>query len=103
MLNAKARKTDPQTSHEAATSVSESNRVYQVIKALLSVPMTDEELAEAYAIATAQNIAPQQSPSGLRTRRNELYRARQVEPIGYGKSNSNRRAIIWQTTKEDNQ
>jgi hypothetical protein len=102
MLNTKARNTDPTTSHEAAKTVNENNRVYAVIKTLLIEPATDEMLARAYNLLAAFGEAPKQSPSGLRTRRNELYRAGQVEPIGYGKSNSNRRAIIWQTVKEDN-
>ncbi len=101
MLNAKARNTDPTTSHEAAKTVNENNRVYEVIKALLHVAQTDEQLSESYALAVLYANAPKQSPSGLRTRRNELFRAGKVEPIGYGKSNSNRRAIIWQTVKEN--
>ena len=95
-----ARLTDPITSHEAASRVSAERltQTQEIIVKLLAEGMTDEELVNAYQgycrLAGINNIS---SPSGIRSRRNELYRARRVEAIAYGKSTSGRRAIVWQT------
>lgn len=72
---ARARRKDPETSHEAARHVSERLRESQ--GAVLRVfdafgPMTDEQLLDNYALFGQRNNVPMQSPSGLRTRRHEL-------------------------------
>ncbi len=99
-----ARHTDPNTSHEAAASISigQLTATKRAILAILNVPLTDQQLEEVYALAVTATAAPYASPSSIRTRRNELFRQGLIEPIGYGKTTSKRRAIIWQTTKKDN-
>jgi hypothetical protein len=95
-----ARLTDPTTSHEAAARVTEDalTQTQSIILKLLAdkTGMTDEELVNAYQgycrLAGISNIS---SPSGIRSRRNELYRAGKVEAIAYGKSTSGRRSIVW--------
>jgi hypothetical protein len=61
--------------------------------------MTDEELLYEYEIRsfTQRDIYPQQSESGLRTRRNELVEAGLVRWSGqYKKMNSGRRGRMWE-------
>jgi hypothetical protein len=97
-----ARLTDPITSHEAADRVSAERltQTQEIIVKLLSEGMTDEELVMAYrAYCQLSGISNVSSPSGIRSRRNELYRARRVEAIAYGKSTSGRRSIVWQSVK----
>lgn len=97
-----ARLTDPVTSHEAANRVDPDNltQTQTIITKLLAEGMTDEELVNAYqAFCRLANITNISSPSGIRSRRNELYRAGKVEAIAYGKSTAGRRSIVWQTIK----
>ncbi len=80
--HAYARRTDPETSWEAARSVSKKLRETQT--AVLTFlrqygPMTDEKLVAEYALLHA---TPSQSPSGLRTRRGELVRQGLVRDTG---------------------
>lgn len=73
---ARARRSDPETSHEAARQATEKLRASQ--EAVLRVfrihrMMSDEQLLAAYSLYSSQIPEfPQQSPSGLRTRRHEL-------------------------------
>lgn len=95
-----ARLTDPTTSHEAAARVTEDalTQTQAIILKLLADPegMTDEQLVLAYqAYCRMAGISNVSSPSGIRSRRNELYRAGKVEAIAYGKSTSGRRSIVW--------
>jgi hypothetical protein len=102
MTIAYARLTDPITSHEAAARVDADNltQTQSIIYKLLEEGMTDEELVMAYqAYCRMSGISNVSSPSGIRSRRNELYRARRVEAIAYGKSTSGRRSIVWQSVK----
>lgn len=95
-----ARITDPITSHEAAARVNEDKltQTQSIIVKLLEVALNDEELVEAFqAYCQLKGLNRISSPSGIRSRRNELYRAGLIEPIGFGKTRMNRRAIIWQT------
>ena len=69
-----------------------------MIYAILQEPFTDEQVLELYENAVRLELAPRQSLSGLRTRRNELYREGLIEAVGFGKTIANRRAIIWQAT-----
>jgi len=99
---AHARLTDPVTSHEAAARVhpDKLTQTQEIIYKLLDDGMTDEELVNAYhAYCRMAGISNISSPSGIRSRRNELYRARRVEAIAYGKSTSGRRSIVWQSVK----
>lgn len=97
---AHARITDPVTSHEAAARVKQDKltQTQDIIVKLLEIALTDEELVEAFeAYCLLKGITHVSSPSGIRSRRNELYRAGKIEPIAYGKSRSGRRSIVWQT------
>jgi hypothetical protein len=99
---AHARLNDPVTSHEAAARVSPDKltQTQDIIVKLLVEGMTDEELVNAYqGYCRLQAITNISSPSGIRSRRNELYRAGKVEAIAYGKSTAGRRSIVWQTVK----
>lgn len=98
---ARARRTDPETSHEAAASVTGVTRkqaaVWGVI--LLYGPITDEAIAGRYASWHAKDPTqcPPQSPSGLRTRRAELVAAGLVQDSGLRRTlSSGRRGIAWQ-------
>ena len=92
-----ARPTDPSTSHEAAASVKNLSRTQSGILGILKTPMTDEYLVARYQ-DMARNLPelfPRASQSGIRSRRAELFKLGLIEPVGYGKSNSGRKAIIW--------
>lgn len=94
---AHARSTDPGTSHEAARSIDgESLRISQ--RAVLDLlrtrgPMPDHDLVELYDRTVPY---PQQSHSGIRTRRRELVDAGLVVDTGERvRLPSGRRAIVW--------
>ena len=96
-VNPVARAGDPVTSHMAAASIpSEKMRERQkaVIVCLTRFgPMTDEEIAIAYPRVPG---LPEQSPSGLRTRRSELHYAGYVKDTGEKRTlQSGRLAIVW--------
>lgn len=91
-----ARVSDPETSHEAAQSVSDISETKMVIRALLFYPMTDQQLIRAYQEAVSNKIAPEASESGIRSRRAELVDAGLVIDTGnYGTTPSGRRSKIW--------
>jgi hypothetical protein len=95
---AHARNTDPNTSHEAAASVTDPTLTQRVIFSILeNEPMTDEELVIRYkAMIDRFDFVPMASESGIRSRRNELARAAKVFPVGYKKTKSGRKAIVWE-------
>lgn len=92
MAFAFARKTDPETSHQAAESVADPTKVQEFILKALVRPRTDFELVSAY-----QNMkSPRQSESGIRSRRAELVRLGLVVDTGERrKTPSGRNAIVW--------
>lgn len=72
-----ARHTDPSTSHAAARSVhslSENQRAVMTVFRVAERPMLDEELVREYHARFKALRLPQQSDSGLRSRRSELAR-----------------------------
>lgn len=75
---ARARRTDPGTSQRAAASVADlRERQRAVLRVLADFPegLTDEQIATEYERRSGRGGStsyPQQSPSGLRTRRGEL-------------------------------
>ena len=96
-----ARRTDPQTSHDAAASVINIKPIQKIILQLLSFPKTDEELVKAYNELTEKGEAPWSSPSGLRTRRHELTDIGYVEDSDLRvKTYSGRQAIVWRLTED---
>jgi len=92
---ARARATDPDTSHEAARSVSNLRLSQEsVLKVLRLIPMTDVEMARIYHSSID---VPLQSDSGLRTRRKELVDLGLVRDSGHRrKLPSGRSAIVWE-------
>lgn len=92
----RARSTDPDTSQEAARNIRLTMTVKRmaVLEAVrLAGPITDLGLAEYYR---AQRIAkgwPEQSDSGLRTRRSELVDLGKVQRVGDRKERGARRAL----------
>lgn len=93
---AHARWADPDTSHEAAASVTAITATRRAILDVLETfgPCTDEEIATFYR-------GPRASPSGLRTRRAELVRGGHVYDTGHrGVLQSGRRAVVWGLTAD---
>jgi hypothetical protein len=104
---AHARTTDPDTSHEAAASLSSEviRRSQAEVLAMLTWqgPSTDAALVTAYGahVAAGSNILGlrllPQSPSGIRTRRRELVEAGRVRDSGARvRMVSGRNAIVWE-------
>jgi hypothetical protein len=90
---ARARNTDPMTSHLAAESVRDVTKTQEYVLRALRRARTDVELVEAY-----QNMktAPRASESGIRSRRAELVRRGLVLDTGKRvRLSSGRYAIVW--------
>jgi hypothetical protein len=92
----RARRDDPETSHEAAGSVRRISETQEAILSILEAqgPLTDDRIARYYNWHPEQY--PRCSPSGLRTRRSELQKAGKVEDSGVRvRMESGRNAIVW--------
>lgn len=86
--------TDPETSHEAAKSVSRLADSYRIILDLLTSygPMNDEQLI---ALWKSQSNKPA-SDSGIRSRRSELAaHGRVIDTGDRVKMSSGRASIVW--------
>jgi len=93
---ARARATDPQTSHDAGDSVENITETQKRILGLLETAMCDAELLLAYGLAFEIGIAPQASESGIRSRRAELVERGLVIHDGtFRLSPSGRRMMVW--------
>lgn len=103
---ARARNTDPSTSHAAAASIAaeelrlSQEAVLAVFKSNHNFPhgLTDPEVAEVYFEARERDphSYPHQSPSGLRTRRREVTDAGLLVDTGHKRQlSSGRWAIVW--------
>lgn len=89
-----ARTTDPETSHEAAQSVTNITPLKQEILQRLMTPMTDADLIEV--IRTGSRLLV--TESGVRSRRAELVQAGLVKDTGARvKLATGRSAIVWTT------
>lgn len=95
-----ARKTDPQTSHAAAASVGNLTATKLAILDILTRPMPDEDLIDRYYVRVEVGLAPKASPSGIRSRRKELFDADLVESAGFDKTASGRSTVVWRVTLE---
>lgn len=92
---ARARATDPQTSHEAAESVKEVTATQQYVLKALRRPRNDTQLIEAYR---AFKTAPPASESGIRSRRAELVKRGLIEDSGNRvRLSSGRNSIVWKS------
>jgi len=92
-----ARTSDPIESHLAAASLDhfKLSRVEEAILKLLVIPMTDEELVEAYEASMKLGVIQPSSQSGIRTRRNHLWMKQLVRVVGVTKTKSGRQARVW--------
>lgn len=93
---AHARRTDPETSHEAAESVTNLTSKQAAVLEMLknSGPMCDEQIFDALWDAGFK-----MSPSGARTRRDELVGQGLLEFSGrYVTLRSGRRSRVWKST-----
>lgn len=97
-MNAHARRTDPDTSHAAAQSIDNLTARQAAVLACFRhsaacVGLTDHELVTLYRHTPD---APEQSSSGLRTRRAELAARGLVMDSGKRrKLRTGRTAIVW--------
>lgn len=90
---ARARVSDPVTSHEAAESVDRITETQEYVLKALRKPRPDVQLIEAYR---AFKRAPRASESGIRSRRAELVDRGLVIDTGRRvKLDSGRYAIVW--------
>jgi len=99
---AHARRTDPDTSHQAARSVTNLGRTRDLIREILKEhgPQTDENLITLYKNKVLQNDLwksyKMASDSGIRTRRKELVSLGFVRMIDKeGKTRSGNSSIRW--------
>lgn len=96
-----ARRTDPETSREAAASVADLRPKQRAVYAVLAYcgNSTDQQLVDEYAhhVKRGPLNVPPQSESGIRTRRAELVAAGLVRDTGQRTIlGSRRRAIRWE-------
>ena len=90
---ARARNTDPITSHLAGASVGDVTKTQEYVLRALRRSRTDVELVEAY---NGLKTAPRASESGIRSRRAELVRKGLVVDTGRRvRLDSGRYAIVW--------
>jgi len=94
-LDARARSTDPDTSHEAAERASlKLNRNREAVMAVLRDhgPLTDPALISAYQRLAGVGHVPDQSESGIRSRRADLVRMGLARKLG---KTSDSRHTVW--------
>lgn len=103
-----ARSSDPSTSHDAASSLSEDRirdsqfSVYMAIDHHGAAGVSDQDLIRSYNRSHLRNptMYPYQSESGIRTRRSELVRKGLVVDSGRrSTTRSGRKSIVWMTKK----
>lgn len=97
---AHARRSDPDTSHDAADSIADLTAKQQAVLSVLKMvgPQTDAMLDEVYERmrVNRQLDVPLQSPSGIRSRRAELVARGLVISTGETvRLASGRSAIVW--------
>jgi hypothetical protein len=110
-IAAHARRTDPDTSHAAAASISDlpykRRAVYEVLWAF--GPMTDEELVRTYERNVGTELGtieiPAQSPSGIRSRRSELADLKHYDPVfveecGKARLSTGNLGYVWRVVEQ---
>lgn len=106
-MHARARTTDPDTSHAAAASIQNLTAAQARVLALFKTfgDLTDTELAAHYEKMVGIGSAlvqswPPMSPSGLRSRRAELCAQNRLEDTGKrARTPSGRSTICWGITR----
>jgi hypothetical protein len=95
---ANTRMADPETSHEAAESVTNITPTRQHILKALSKPRTDSEMIQVYRTL---ETSPRASDSGLRSRRSELVEMGLVRDSGKRvRLDSGRYSVVWEVVKD---
>jgi hypothetical protein len=93
---AKARRTDPATSHQAAASVKMGDTHNRILTILADGGATDEELYAVWQVKVLDQGWPRVSQSGVRSRRSELVRKGKVVDSGEkGRTVAGRACTIW--------
>lgn len=98
---AATRATDPETSRQAAKSISQ-DRLRETQRVIVDIlerfgASCDEDIAIYARQLESLDMAPKQSPSGLRSRRAELVAAGIVRDSGERtKTSSGRQTIVWE-------
>lgn len=95
---AAARRTDPQTSHQAARSVNITSPAHQRILHIFTEhgPQSDQDLIYQWGLHTVTHDWDRISPSGLRSRRKELVDAGLIVASDRaGRTASGRACIVW--------
>lgn len=100
-----ARNTDPFTSHEAAASVVGLRPKQLAVLDCLKLygPTNDPQLLTLYRTHAEAHGWPEQSDSGLRTRRSELVEKGLIYPVDTSTLPSGRRALVWGIRLSDSQ
>jgi hypothetical protein len=104
MSEAHARRDDPWTSHEAAGSIP-SEEIHRSQEAVLDCftltgPMYDRKLQREYDRYRVPNLWPEQSESGIRTRRKELVDRGRLKDSGRSvRRPSGRKSIVWELAR----
>ena len=97
---ARARWSDPETSHEAARSVVRVTETQSRILAILAEhhpePLSDEQIAQIYYPTWGRTG---RTPQGLRSRRADLVKKGMVRHSGFfGETHTGRRCRLWAIT-----
>jgi hypothetical protein len=93
-----ARLTDPETSHQAAKSVSKLKEMYDtMLIAFESLgPMNDDQLIRLWRVGVNELGWREASESGIRSRRSELVAQGKLEDSGRRvQMKSGRMSIVW--------
>jgi hypothetical protein len=94
-----ARTADPQTSHEAAKSVSKLREMYETMLIAFETlgPMNDEQLIKLWRVGVNELGWRAASESGIRSRRSELVAQGKLRDSGNRqKMSSGRMSIVWE-------
>jgi hypothetical protein len=94
-----ARITDPETSHEAAKSVSKLRDMYDTMIVAFETlgPMNDEQLIKLWRVGVNELGWRSASESGIRSRRSELVAQGKLKDSGKRqKMQSGRLSIVWE-------
>lgn len=92
-LQPRSRNTDPTTSADAAASIGDMTAKRQAVLDVLRHigPATDTQIIEAYRAMSC----PEQSESGIRSRRHELHLLGLIKQVGDCENGRGRRCIVW--------
>lgn len=101
---ARARHSDPPTSHAAARSVGEftaNQRAVMTVMRVVGQPMLDETLVREYQARFKALRLPQQSESGIRSRRSELAKAEHIIQESKERMSTGRLGRTWAVARKE--